>query len=132
MNIFPLRKLVISALASVILLLVVSSPVTTIWLIKWQADRIVSGSLRGLTASSLAGMNVSEGFLELALALNATNSTEMRRHLEEIQETGKKVDAQYAAYQTTLSSPAESAAFDHLDTCRKAYRESRQAVIQLL
>ena len=131
-NTFPMRKLIISALASIILLFVVSSPVTTIWLIKWQADRIVSDSLRGLTASSLAGMNVSEGFLELALALNATNTTEMHRHLEGIQVTGKKVDAQYEEYQTTLNSPAESAAFAHLVTCRKAYRESRHYAIQLL
>ena len=88
-----LRKLTI-AVATVLLLAVVTSPVTTIWLIKRQASEIVSDSLRGLTTSSLATMNVSEGFFLTELAVH-DDKADGQTLISRIEKSSKAVDAEY-------------------------------------
>ncbi|MCP5533468.1 MAG: MCP four helix bundle domain-containing protein [Akkermansiaceae bacterium] len=130
MNSHPFRKLS-AVVAVVLLLLIVTSPVTTIWLIKHQADAIVSDSLRGLTSGSLASLNVSEGFLETALAVNggAPQREQITRLLEQ---STRRVDQAYNTYRDTLKGPAETAAFERMIRSRDAYRASRAKVVELL
>lgn len=126
----PFRKLS-AAVAVVLLLLIVTSPVTTIWLIKRQADAIVSDSLRGLTSSSLASLNVSEGFLETALAVNG-GAPERKQITRLLEESIRRVDEAYDTYRGTLKSPGETAAFERMIRNRDAYRASRGKVVELL
>lgn len=125
------RRLTLSSLAFVLLLLIATSPLTTAWLIQRQAAGIVNDSLRGLAASSLANLSVSEGFLQVALALNAPDGTQQQQHFVRLTNATYSVDQQYDAYRTTLNSPAEQDAFARVLQHREAYRQSRQAVVDL-
>ena len=130
MNSEPLKRITLAA-AVVVLLVIVTSPVTTIWMIKRQATGIVSDSLRGLTTSSLATMHVSEGFLDTALAVNGSEA--QRKALgSQLDETTRLVDAEYDAHRETLRTEQEHAAFNRMIERRKDYRETRGAVIKLL
>ena len=126
----PFKKLSVAA-AIVLLLLVVTSPVTTLWLIKQEADAIVSDSLQGLTSSSLATMHVSEGFLDVAVAVNigGTSATDLAI---EIEKDTREIDRLFNRHRETLRNAPERAAFDELITSREAYRSSRRAVMELL
>ncbi len=126
----PLRNLWL-ALTSVVLLLIVTSPVTTIWLIKRQADRIVSDSLQGLATSSLATIHVSEGFLDTAIAVTG-GKIGVDALIGHLDETSRRVDAEYENLRGTLRTGEEVRAFDHMISCRLTYRQTRKAVIDLL
>lgn len=126
----PLKRLSLAA-AVVVLLVIVTSPVTTIWLIKRQATRIVSDSLRGLTSSSLATMHVSEGFIDTAMAVNG-RGIDKATLAARLAEDSRQVDAEYAAYQDSIRTEAERMAFNHLIECRKDYRKTRGVVLYLL
>jgi hypothetical protein len=130
MNSEPLKRITLAA-AVVVLLVIVTSPVTTIWLIKRQATVIVSDSLRGLTTSSLATMHMSEGFLDTALAVNG--SEEQGKALgRQLIETTRLVDAEYDAHRETLRTDKERAAFGLMIERRRDYLKSRGAVIKSL
>lgn len=122
----------ISLIAVVLLLLVVvTSPVTTLWLIKRQSTRIVSDSLYGLSTSSLATVHVSEGFLGTAVAVYGGDL--QRKALDEqLDKTNLLIDAQYEAHRETLQTDQERSAFEKMIRCRKDYRATREAVIRLL
>lgn len=126
----PLKNLSLIA-AVIVLLLIVTSPVTTIWLIKREASRIVADSLQGLATSSLATMHVSEGFLDTALAVHGggTRGSELSA---EIDESTRLVDVEYEAHRATLRTDSERRAFDHLVECKNDYRATRKAVVELL
>ncbi len=126
----PLKRLWL-ALTSVVLLLIVTSPVTTLWLIKKQADRIVSDSLQGLATSSLATIHVSEGFLDTAIAVTG-GKIGVDDLIEHLDESSSLVDAEYETLRGTLRTGAEVRAFDHMISCRLTYRQTRKAVIELL
>ena len=113
------------------LLLIVTSPVTTIWLIRSEATRIVSDSLRGLTTSSLATMNVSEGFLETALAVHG-GQVDPETLVSRLDESTRVVDEQYETHRETLGSSTEIRAFGRMLEARKDYRAIRQRVIALI
>jgi hypothetical protein len=114
------------------LLLIVTSPVTTVWLIRREATKIVSDSLRGLTTSSLATMNVSEGFLQTALAVKNDGMAEPGDFIARIQETSRIVDDQYEGHRETLDGDAERRAFERMLEARRVYRAARQEVLDLL
>ncbi|WP_193214540.1 MCP four helix bundle domain-containing protein [Luteolibacter marinus] len=125
-----MKKLSLAAVA-LLLLLIVTSPVTMIWLIKQEASGIMSDSLQGLTTSSLATMHVSEGFLDTALAVNSGN-VKADELLAQLEETTRQADEQYQGHRETLRTDAERRSFDRVAECRNAYRSSRKQVIELL
>jgi len=118
--------------AVVVLLLIATSPVVTVWLIKGQASRIVGDSLLGLTTSSLATMNVSEGFLQTAIAVSDTDTTKLPMFLDRLAETTRQVDAQYDAHLKSIQSENELQEFRHLLERRADYRATREKVFNLL
>lgn len=126
-----MKKFVLGC-AVVALLLIVTSPVTTVWLIKRQASQIVDDSLRGLTTSSLATMNVSEGFLQTAIAVSDTDKTKLPVFLDRLAETTREVDAQYDGHRETIQSEGELREYRLLLERRTDYRTSRQRVFELL
>jgi hypothetical protein len=130
MNI-PTRNRLYLVAAVLALLLIVTSPVTTVWLIRREATMIVSDSLQGLTTSSLATMNVSEGFLQTALAVNG-GAVDKDGLVARIEETSREVDKQYEGHRETLDEEGERQAFDRMLEARREYRATRQAVIGLL
>ena len=113
------------------LLLIVTSPITTIWLIRSEATRIVSDSLRGLTTSSLATMNVSEGFLQTALAVHG-GEVDAETLVSRLEQSTRVVDEQYETHRETLASAAEIKAFERMLESRRDYRAVRQQVINLI
>jgi hypothetical protein len=115
-----------------LLLLVIFSPLTTIWLIRIQASHIVDNELRALTTSSLASMNVSEGFKQTASAVMNGNTSNLSEILERLVETTKEVDIQYESHRKTLRSTAEIENFDHLLKSRREYRATRDEIFRLL
>jgi hypothetical protein len=119
------------ALAVFVLLLVVTSPLTTVWLIKNQANRIVEADLRALTTSSIASLNVSEGFLKTAAAVRE-NGSDLSGVLARIAESTANVDEQYETHRKTLQSAEDRKVFEHLLKCRKEYRETRERIFKLL
>lgn len=130
MKIEPLKKISL-AVVIVLLLLIVTSPVTTLWLIKQEAAAIVSDSLQGLTSSSLATMHISEGFLDVAVAVNTgnTNATDL---LAEIEKDTQVIDRLFERHRETLRNESEHAAFDTMLSNRSDYRSARRAVMELL
>ena len=66
-------RTVIGTLAGIGLLVIATSPFLTVVLIKRQASQIVNDTLVGLTSSGLANINISEGFVETALAIAAVD-----------------------------------------------------------
>ncbi|MGB6221062.1 MCP four helix bundle domain-containing protein [Haloferula sp.] len=126
----PFRKLSL-AVVIVLLLLIVTSPVTTLWLIKQEAAAIVSDSLQGLTSSSLATMHVSEGFLDIAVAVN-TGNTSATELLTEIEKDNQEIDRLLERHRETLRNESEHTAFDKMVANRADYRSSRRAVMELL
>lgn len=118
--------------AVLLLLVIVTSPVTMIWLIERQATRIVADSLQGLTTSSLATLSVSEGFLETSAAVNDPDPDHRRASLERLSNTTVQADTQYEAHKPTLLSPGESRLFDRMMRSRNEYRETRNQIVSLL
>jgi hypothetical protein len=125
-----LNRLTLS-LVGIFLLLVVTSPITTVLLIKKQANQIVDDDLRALTTSSLASMNVSEGFLQTASAVRE-DGADLSETVERLLETTGQVDAQYESHRKTLQTVEERRKFDHLIACRKDYRRTREQIFLLL
>lgn len=126
------HKLILGCIAVLVLSLIATSPVTTIWLIRRQAAEIVSGSLQGLASSSMASVNVSEGFLQIAQAVSTGPDSKVPELSTQLEDSSRKVDAQYEAYKATIDSAEESGAFNRMLQLRQTYRESRKAVLQLL
>lgn len=126
----PLRNLYL-ALAVIVLLIIVISPVLTVWTIRRDATRIVSDSLQGLATSSLATMQMSEGFLDTTRAVggHGMTGTELAAALEV---RSRATDAQYAAHRETIQTDKERAAFDRLTATKDDYRATRKAVVDLL
>jgi hypothetical protein len=126
----PLRNLYI-ALAVIVLLTIVISPFLTVWTIRRDASRIVSDSLQGLATSSLATMQMSEGFLDTTRAVSGhgMSGSELAASLAERSST---TDAQYAAHRETIQTGKERAAFDRLTATKDDYRATRKAVVDLL
>jgi hypothetical protein len=126
----PLRNLYI-ALAVIVLLTIVISPFLTVWTIRRDASRIVSDSLQGLATSSLATMQMSEGFLDTTRAVSGHGmaGTELAASLAE---RSSATDAQYAAHRETIQTDKERAAFDRLTATKDDYRATRKAVVDLL
>jgi hypothetical protein len=126
----PLRNLYL-ALTVVVLLTIVISPVLTVWTIRRDATRIVSGSLQGLATSSLATMQMSEGFLDTTRAVSGhgMSGTELAASLVE---RSRATDDQYAAHRETLKTDKERTAFDRLNASKDDYRATRKAVVDLL
>lgn len=131
MNTRPLKRSFV-ALAVIVLLLIITSPVTMIWLIKSHANRIVSDSLQGLSTSSLATLSASEGFIQTEAALYGGNSVERSESLEEVVLSSKIVDEQYQLHEATLRSPEERQLFEELLRLRDDYRKTRAQVVILL
>ena len=126
----PLRNLYL-AIAIVVLLTIVISPVLTVWTIRRDATRIVSDSLQGLATSSLATMQMSEGFLDTTRAVggHGMSGTELAASLES---RSSATDAQYAAHRETIQTDQEREAFDRLTATKDDYRATRKAVVDLL
>lgn len=126
----PLRTF-FAAIAVLVLLAIVTSPVVAIWMIRQDANRIVSDSLQGLATSSLATMQVSEGFLETSRAVNGSGlkGPELAAWLTE---SSRIVDSEYATHQQTLMTPVERSSFDLLTARKNDYRATRRAVVDLL
>ncbi len=127
----PFRNLILTFFV-MILLLVVTSPLATIWLIKEQANRIVEDDLRGLTTSSLASLNVSEGFLHTANAVSNTDPGNLAEIVVNLNESIQEVDAQYESHRQTLQTREELERFENLIERRKDYRKTRQAIFKML
>ncbi len=128
----PLLKRALLAIAILVLLLIVTSPVTMIWLIQRQAARIVEDSLKGLTTSSLATMNVSEGFLQTAYAISSNSKEKLPDILFRLEEATREVDIQYEAHRASLRSDNERLEFERLLEAKLAYRATRQKVLELV
>jgi hypothetical protein len=126
----PLKNLCIAA-AVLVLLAIITSPVLAIWMIRQEADHIVSDPLQGLATSSLASMQMAEGFLETARAVNG-NGTTAEKLEAELKESSGIVDAHYATHQATLRTEKERTAFDQLTTRKNEYRATRHAVVSFL
>ncbi|MCW1926590.1 MCP four helix bundle domain-containing protein [Luteolibacter arcticus] len=126
----PLRNLYL-AIAVLVLLTIVISPVLTVWTIRRDATRIVSDSLQGLATSSLATMQMSEGFLDTTRAVSGhgMTGTDLAASLEA---RSRDTDAHYASHRETLQTDRERAAFDRLTACKDDYRATRKAVVDLL
>ncbi len=128
----PTMKRFVLSCAVVALFLIVTSPVVTVWLIKGQASRIMEDSLLGLTTSSLANMNVSEGFLQTAIAVSDTDTRKLPGFQGRIAETTRQVDAQFDGHRKTIQSDDELKEFQNLLERRADYRETRARVFNLL
>ncbi|MCW1884282.1 MCP four helix bundle domain-containing protein [Luteolibacter flavescens] len=126
----PLRSFFL-ILAVLILLTIVISPVLTVWTIRRDANRIVSDSLQGLATSSLATMQMSEGFLDTTRAVSGRGMAgpELAASLGE---RSRATDAQYTAHRETLQTDSERAAFDRLTATKDDYRATRKAVVDLI
>ncbi len=120
------------AFVVLLLLLVVTSPLTAVWLIRIQANQIVGDDLQALTTSSLASMNVSEGFKQTASAVMDIDSSNVSEVLARLGETTREVDTQYESHRQTLKTPAEHEKFEQLLKCRKDYRATREEIFRLL
>lgn len=126
------KGMLLVAGAVVVLILVVTSPLTTIWLVSHQTNRVLRDPLRGLATSSLASVNVSEGFIQVSLAVNSTSTAEQQEHLAELARSTQVVDAHYQALQTTLGTDEERADFAELLSRRHLYRQTRTNVLMML
>ncbi len=124
------RSLVVVAV--LVLLLIVTSPVTMIWLIKNHATDIVSDSLQGLSTSSLATLGVSEGFIETEDAVYRGSPVERRESLDEIYKATQLVDLQYQLHLATLQNPGEKQLFGEMMIRRDDYRKTRAQVVRLV
>jgi Four helix bundle sensory module for signal transduction len=105
--------------------------VTTVWLIRREATSIVSDSLRGLTTSSVATMNVSEGFLQTAMAVHS-GQVDAGTLVSRLEESTRVVDEQYEGHRETLTGVTEIRAFERMLEARKTYRGTRREVITLI
>jgi hypothetical protein len=127
-----LRRKALIALAVVALLIVATSPFTTVLLIREEARQIVDDSMMGLVTSGHANLNGAEGFLGVSLALVTTNRAELQRHITQITDLAADTDRQLKAYESAITTPSERQKFDRVIETRKAYVETRRHVLDLL
>ncbi len=132
MNRKPVKRIALGAFALVSLLVISTSPLTAAWLIKSRASKIVNGRLPGLASSSLANINVSEGFVQLARSVHSADVPAQKRSLARLAETTQAVDRHYEVHRATLQTAEEREAFEQVMRRRAAYREVRQAVVALV
>lgn len=126
------RDTSIGVLAAVILLLVATSPFWAVMVIRQQATRIVDDSLRGLAASSLATVTMSDGFLEMALALATTDPAVRAKQFEQVDKLTVSTDASLKLYETSVDNAREREDFQRLVEARSEFRQTRQQVIEML
>jgi hypothetical protein len=127
-----LQKTTIGTVAGVILLVVATSPLWTILLVKRQAGRIVNESLHGLASSSLAGVNITDGFVELSTALATTDPAIREDNISRISVVSNQTDAQLKSFEATISDPETQAHYGELTKRRAVYRQTRAQVFELL
>ena len=109
-----LQRTALGTLAVVLLLVIATSPFSTVLLVKRQASRIVYETLPGLTTSGLAEISVSEGFLDASLAFAADNETDRQRFLARMAERSRNADAQLQAYEAAIRAPADRENYNRL------------------
>jgi hypothetical protein len=126
----PFRTLSL-VFAIIVLLAIVTSPVVGIWMIKREANRIVSDPLQGLATTSVASVQVSEGFLETARAVDGKGMTPaLLAHW--LEKSSAAVDSYYASYQETQITEEDRRVFEKLSAAKTDYRATRKAVVDLL
>jgi hypothetical protein len=121
-----------ACIAAVILLAIATSPFTTMFVVRRLASGIVNDSLTGLTLSSEMTLNISDGFLETSLAMNASSPAERKIYIERVEKKVKETDQRLQSYEREISNAEERMAFDHLVSSWLAYRKSRDEIFKLL
>lgn len=119
-------------LAIVVLLLVATSPFSTVLLVKWHASRIVNDTMAGLSSSGTAHSNIAEGFVETAILIASTNAVERQQLFAEVTKLSQSTDLNLREYEKSITAPAERAAYDELIRHRQEFRRTRQRVVELL
>lgn len=127
-----LRRAVMTSIAAVILLAIATSPFTTMFIVRRLAAGIVNDSLTGLTLSSEMTLNISDGFLETSLAMNATSPAERKIYIDRVEKKVKETDERLRTYEHEISNGEERMAFDHLTRSRLEYRKIRNEMFRLL
>jgi chemoreceptor-like protein with four helix bundle sensory module len=126
------QRTALGTFAVVLLLVIATSPFTTVLLVKRQASRIVYETLPGLTTSGLAEISISEGFLDTSLAFAATNEADRQRFLARMAERSRNADVQLQTYEAAISNPADRENYDRLRQRRSEWRQTRQKMMELL
>lgn len=126
------QRTALGVVAAILLLVIATSPLWTALLIKWHASRIVDDTLLGVTTSALANVNVTEGFLETALAINATNQSERQKYLDQIDERTRSTDWNLQQYKPGIRDDTDRKNYEHLLASRTQFRQTRQQVFALL
>lgn len=127
-----LRRIVMVSIAGLILLAIATSPFTSMFVVRRLASEIVTDSLTGLTLSSEITLNISDGFLETSLAMNAPGAAERKIYIERIETKTAGTDARLKAYEKEISNADERIAFDQLVRSRAEYRRARDELFKLL
>jgi hypothetical protein len=127
-----LQSTTIGGVAGVILLAVATSPFWTVLVVKRHAEQIINDSLHGLTSSSLAGVNITDGFVEFSMALATTEPAVRDENIRQIAEASRRTDRQLQAYEATIKEPQQQSYYRELVESRKTYRQTRARVIELL
>lgn len=118
--------------AAVILLLVATSPFWTALLVKRYAEQIINDSLYGLTSSSLAGVNITDGFVEFTVAMTTPDRVIREQNIAQIEEVSRRTDDQLKAYEATINDLQEQVRYRELVERRAVYRQTRTHVLNLL
>ncbi len=126
------RNTTLGTIAAVLLLGVATSPLWTVLLVKRQAVSIVNDSLRGLTASSLAAINIADGFLEMAIVITTSDPAVREKNLVEILRITAVTDGLLKSYESSIDEVQEREIFERLREKRAEFRQTRQRTINLL
>jgi hypothetical protein len=132
MKIKKIRTAAVIAGAAVTLLLLATSPLWTAILVKRQAFLIVNDSLHSLTASSLANINVSDGFLEMTIALSTNDPVVRDANLEKIVELTNQTSTILSNYARMTTNQEERSNYEWLIQQRSIFNKTRQKTIDLL
>jgi hypothetical protein len=119
-------------ITAIVLLLLSTSPLWTAILIKRQALLVVEDSLHNLIASTLANINVSDGFLEMTVALSTSDQKVRNENLIRITELMNKTSLILHTYGKTIKDPEERRNYEKLLQKRSIFNLTRQKAIDLL
>jgi hypothetical protein len=132
MNRLNFQTTTIGSVAGVLLLAVATSPFWTVLLVKRHAEQIVNNNLHSLASSSLAGVDITDGFVEITLAIATTDRAVREEKISEIDAVSRRIDSQLKAYAETIRNEWDQARYDDLLRSRQAYRQTRARVLELL
>ena len=132
MRSLKVRNTVLTGIAAVILLILATSPFWTLVLVKREASAIVNDSLRSLVASSLANINISDGFMELTVALTTNDASVQEVNLQKIGDLTIQTTDLLKKYEESLADSKDRANFDRLVQRRAAFNSTRQKIIEFL